>query len=266
MKKLKHLLEPRVKNPEFSEWSEEWKDQFLIDIKKIYDISSLDEFFKMHVSKLDDNQLSFLIMMNLNIVEKGCKYFDLIPSIDNYYQREPFKPSLPPRERELCIIRTGWLCQADYECIHHINSGLEVGLTVEEIIRIFGGPDALGWGPFDSAILRATDELHNDYFICDETWNILSEQYDEHQKLEFILLVGYYTKLAMFINSTGVYIEPMHSGYGELSEKINNDKRAKEGYEFVNEKAKIYRSEIVKGQFDIARTKLDNLRMKYDSE
>ena len=264
MKKLKYLFEPRVKNPEFSEWSEEHKDQFLIDVKKIYDMSSWDEFLKMDVSQLDDNQLFFLIMMNLNIVEKGGKYIDLYPFIDIYHQREPVKPSLPPRERELCIIRTGWLCQAGYECIHHIARGLEIGLTAEEIIRIFEGPDASEWGAHDSAILRATDELHKDYFICDDTWDTLSEQYDEHQKLEFTLLVGQYTKLAMFINSTGIDIETKHSGYAELSEKINNDKRAKEVYEFVNEIAKIYRNEIVEEQFDSARTKLNNLRMKYD--
>jgi len=262
MKRRKHIIVPRVKNPEFSEWS----DEGLSTIKNLFDISSLDDFLKMDVSHLDDDKFFFLILMNLNVIEKGSKYIDLYPFIDSHYQREPFKPSLPPRERELCIIRTGWLCQAGYECIHHIASGLEIGLTAEEIIRIFEGPDASEWGRHDSAILRATDELHNDYFICDDTWDKLSEQYDEHQKLEFTLLVGHYTKLAMFINSTGTDIETKHSGYAELSEKINNDKRAKKSYEYINTIARIYRDEIVEGQFDSARIKLNNLHMKYNSE
>ncbi|MHA2288243.1 MAG: carboxymuconolactone decarboxylase family protein [Promethearchaeota archaeon] len=266
MKEKERRLIPRVKNLEFSERTDEVKVEFLSDLKNLFDVSSMDDFLKMDISFLDDNKLFSLIAMNLNIIEKGSKYLDLYPFIHVHYKRERFKPTLPPRERELCIIRTGYLCQADYECIHHINVGLELGLTVDEIIRIFEGPDAPEWSRFDSAILRATDELHNNYFICDDTWDTLSEQYDEHQKLEFTLLVGQYTKLAMFINSTGTDIESAHSGYAELSEKMNNDKRVKKAYECINEIAKIYRNEIVEGQFDNARTKFKNVHMKYYSK
>ena len=137
---------------------------------------------------------------------------------------------------------------------------------MEEIIRIFEGSDAPEWGAFDSAVLRATDELHNNYFISDATWDVLSEQYDEHQKLEFILTVGRYTKLAMFLNTAGVQVAFTHSGFGELSEKINRDIRAKEIYEIDKEVAKIYRDEIVNGHFERAKEMLDKLTMKDEYE
>ena len=229
---------------------------------KSYGLSFPAELFTMDVSQLEDEKLDFLLMINLNVGKTGGKYDDLYPFIDAYYQREPFKSSIPAKERELIIIRTGWLCQAEYECIHHIIAGLNVGLTMEEIIRIFEGPNAPDWRPFDSAILRATDELHDNYFICDDTWSTLSEQYDEHQKLEFILLVGQYTKIAMLLNSAGVQVESKHEGYGELSEKINNDERCKIYYEFLKAITSIYRVEIIEEQFESARKELNNLLMR----
>ena len=44
--------------------------------------------------------------------------------------------TLPPRERELLILRTGWLCQAEYEWGQHVVFGKAAGLTDAEIARI----------------------------------------------------------------------------------------------------------------------------------
>ena len=51
---------------------------------------------------------------------------------------------LPARERELLILRTGYLCQAPYEWGQHVTIGLAAGLTDEEIARVAAGPDADG--------------------------------------------------------------------------------------------------------------------------
>ena len=40
--------------------------------------------------------------------------------------------TLPPRERELLILRIGWLCQAEYEWGQHVLFGREAGLTDQE--------------------------------------------------------------------------------------------------------------------------------------
>src|SRR5262249_13264158 len=52
------------------------------------------------------------------------------------------KSTLPARERELLILRIGWLCRAEYEFSQHMVIGRAVGLTDEEIDRIVDGPDA----------------------------------------------------------------------------------------------------------------------------
>ena len=46
------------------------------------------------------------------------------------------KSTLPPRERELVILRVGWRCNADYEFGQHITIGREAGVTDDEIRRL----------------------------------------------------------------------------------------------------------------------------------
>ncbi|MFX0081400.1 MAG: carboxymuconolactone decarboxylase family protein [Candidatus Hodarchaeota archaeon] len=203
----KRLSVPRVKPTVFKDLDENRKNNFLSNVAQFFGLSDPSQFFKMDISKLDEEKLFFLYSLNLNVNKTGNRYLDLFPFVAPHWLREPFESSIPPREREVCIIRTGWLCQVDYECIHHIFRGLITGITAEEIIKILEGPEAPGWNLHDALILRATDELHENYFLCDDTWSKLSEKYSEKQILELILTIGHYTKLAMFLNSTGVQVE-----------------------------------------------------------
>src|SRR5215470_1888303 len=62
---------------------------------------------------------------------------------------------LPAREREIVILRTGFLCKSGYEWTQHVAIGLRAGLTEAEIASIKKGADAPGWSAADSALLRA---------------------------------------------------------------------------------------------------------------
>src|SRR4030042_2597086 len=61
--------------------------------------------------------------------------------------------TLPPRDRETLILRTGWLCQAEYEWAQHVLIGKSNGLTDAEIEEIRQGPNDEHWSPFDAALL-----------------------------------------------------------------------------------------------------------------
>ena len=50
------------------------------------------------------------------------------------------KSTLPARERELAILRTGWLCRAEYEWGHHVAIGKDAGLSADEIKRVLRFP------------------------------------------------------------------------------------------------------------------------------
>src|SRR5688500_13939072 len=54
------------------------------------------------------------------------------------------KSMLPAREREIAILRMGWLCRAEYEWGHHVVIGKQAGLSDKDIKRIAEGPDAPG--------------------------------------------------------------------------------------------------------------------------
>lgn len=123
------------------------------------------------------------------------------------------KSSIDGREREILILRTGWLCKSEYEWGQHARIGLLVGLTTEEIKRIAAGPDAPGWQPFDQMLLRAADELHDDQFISDGTWNALAQRYNEQQLIDLIFTVGQYTLVSMALNTLGVQLEDGMQGF-----------------------------------------------------
>ncbi|MEE2638384.1 MAG: carboxymuconolactone decarboxylase family protein [Acidobacteriota bacterium] len=117
-----------------------------------------------------------------------------------------------PRERELLILRTAWLSRGDYIWGRHNVMGQDAGLSKEEVSRVTSGPDAAGWGEFDTALLRAADDLHTSRFVSDETWNTLAQRYSESQLREVVLIVGNYTQLSMFHNTLGAQLEPDVAG------------------------------------------------------
>jgi alkylhydroperoxidase family enzyme len=121
---------------------------------------------------------------------------------------------LPARDRELLILRTGWLCRSEYEWGQHVVIARGVGVTDEEIARLKVGAD--GWSdPFDATLVRAANELHDKGCITDETWNELAARYNEPQLIEVPMLVGHYHMVAFTLNSLGVQREPGVPGFEE---------------------------------------------------
>ena len=115
--------------------------------------------------------------------------------------------SLPPREREIVILRIGYLCRSGYEFTQHTRIGKREGLTAEEIDRIKQGAGAAGWSAAEQALIRAADELHADQFIGEATWRALSEHFDEKQRMDVVFTAGQYTQVSMMLNTFGVQLE-----------------------------------------------------------
>ncbi|HEY8574299.1 carboxymuconolactone decarboxylase family protein [Phenylobacterium sp.] len=113
---------------------------------------------------------------------------------------------LPAREREIVILRTGFLCKSGYEWTQHHRIGLREGLTEDEIARIKQGPDA-GWSPADAVLIRASDELHADQFITDATWAELKAHFSEKQCMDVVFTAAQYTQVSMFLNTFGVQLD-----------------------------------------------------------
>ncbi len=125
------------------------------------------------------------------------------------------KSSFPARERELAILRIGWLCRAEYEWGQHVLIGKQAGLLDEEIARIPSGPDADGWSDRDRVILSAVDELHADAFIGEPTWQALAANFETEQLLDLIFTVGQYNLVSMVLNTLGVQLDERLPGFPE---------------------------------------------------
>jgi 4-carboxymuconolactone decarboxylase len=118
-----------------------------------------------------------------------------------------FGSTLPARERELIILRTGYLCASGYEWAQHVAIARQASITDDDIARIAEGPDAKGWSADDSLLLEATDELVGDKFISGPTWEALTARWSDQQLMDIVFTVGQYTLVSMALNSFGVQIE-----------------------------------------------------------
>ena len=123
------------------------------------------------------------------------------------------KSTLPARDRELAILRVGWLCRAEYEWGQHVVIARAAGVSDAEIERVAAGADAPGWEKGDAALLRAVDELHGDAFVSDATFAELAARYDTRQILDLIFTVGQYQLVSMALNTLGVQLDPGVPGF-----------------------------------------------------
>lgn len=125
--------------------------------------------------------------------------------------------SLPPREREMLIVRTAWLRRGEYEWSQHVNYARALGLTDAEIDAIAEGPDAAIWQPDDAALLRSVDEICAVRYISDATWQTLSERFDRKQLMDLVFTVGAYDFHCMAFNTFGLQLEADLDGFPETT-------------------------------------------------
>lgn len=121
-----------------------------------------------------------------------------------------FKASLPEREREIAIIRTGALTRSEYEWGMHVSLYAErCGLTAAQIedLTLAARPSAALWSERERCVIAMVDELHHHSTISDATWAALRGHWPEDQIVELILSSGFYHMAAFFLNSMAVPLE-----------------------------------------------------------
>lgn len=123
-----------------------------------------------------------------------------------------YNGKIPPRERELAILRCGWLARAPYEWGEHVDIAKRNGLTNEEVERVTEGSSAPGWSEIDRAILRGVEEFIGDQALSDATWNTLAKHWDEAQLIEFPMMIGQYIATALIQNTLRVRLAPDNPG------------------------------------------------------
>lgn len=123
-----------------------------------------------------------------------------------------FQGTLPLPDRELAILRVGWLCGAPYEWGQHVGMARRAGLSAEQIERVREGSQASGWTAHERAIVRGVEELLEDKALSDETWDTLALTWDKAQLIEFPSMIGQYVAIAMVQNTLRTPLEVGNPG------------------------------------------------------
>ena len=135
------------------------------------------------------------------IVRHPEMYALFVPWIEQLIARS----KLPPRDREVLVLRTLGLGRDTYELHHHEMIARNAGMSDEDIrAATHGDADLPDWGRW---LLCAAEELVREQRIADATWEALAERYDEEQLMEVVFLVGCYATMAMLTRSFGMQVE-----------------------------------------------------------
>ncbi len=114
--------------------------------------------------------------------------------------------TLTPNHREMLIMRTALQSRSSFLWDKHLprlraagaNGGKVAGLLAVGLSR----------SNIEDTLLLAADELHANSFVTNETWQALSQSYNEHQLMDAVFTVAETTMLAGLVNSVGVEPEP----------------------------------------------------------
>ncbi|MDA1077312.1 MAG: carboxymuconolactone decarboxylase family protein [Proteobacteria bacterium] len=142
-----------------------------------------------------------------NIFKTLCNYPDLAKRWMVFANHILGKSKLAVRERELLILRIGYLCQAGYEWGQHVQIARAAGMSDAEIRSCKTGPATPDLSELDRLLLQACDELHADAFVSDETWKGLSGHLNQQQLMDVVFTVGQYNLVSMALNSFGVQLD-----------------------------------------------------------
>jgi 4-carboxymuconolactone decarboxylase len=128
------------------------------------------------------------------------------------------KGTLPARVRELVILRTAYRCNSVYEFGQHTLIGAGEGISEDEIRQLVMPIETSEFGPGERAVLHMVDELIDQKYVTDATWQSLTLDWDDGELLELLMLSGFYAMLAGVINSVQMENEPGAPGWPSTSD------------------------------------------------
>jgi len=136
----------------------------------------------------------FATLVRVPALVDGTKPFELYIARDS---------TLPPRHRELLILRTAWLMNNQFTWAEHVPLATTAGLTSSEIRQIAAGPES-GWKPLDAALLRLADQLFRNSSVSNDVWAVVSSGHDTLGVMDAVMTVADVISLSLLYNSLGV--------------------------------------------------------------
>jgi alkylhydroperoxidase family enzyme len=84
-----------------------------------------------------------------------------------------------------------------------------VGLTPEQVrATVDGDGSEAFWSESDRSLLRLADALHTTAHVDDALWAAVSKHFDEAQRVELVVLAGFYHTISFVVNALRIDGEP----------------------------------------------------------
>jgi alkylhydroperoxidase family enzyme len=115
---------------------------------------------------------------------------------------------LPPKLRELAILRVGNLAQSEYEFKQHTAVALQCGVGQKQIDEIADWAASEQFDERERAVLAYTDAVARDIRVRDETFARLRTFLNEEEIIELTAVIGYYGMACRILVALEVDLEP----------------------------------------------------------
>lgn len=112
-----------------------------------------------------------------------------------------FRSALPPRLSEFLILLTAREWQQQYEWHAHRQIAIEAGVAPAAVEAIAEGRRPPAMGTEESALYELFAELHRNHSVSDTTYAQAVAQFGERGVIDALGIIGYYTLLAMVMNT-----------------------------------------------------------------
>lgn len=112
-----------------------------------------------------------------------------------------YDTSLTPRLSELAILVTGRACSSPFEWYAHEIEARKAGIGDDVIAALLEQRMPLGVSDDDAAVITFATELNRCNSVSDATHRAAVARFGERTVVELTALVGYYTMVAMTLNT-----------------------------------------------------------------
>jgi alkylhydroperoxidase family enzyme len=132
----------------------------------------------------------------------------LVGPWQEFAQAMRFRVNAPARLRELMVVRSGKLLQAEYEWKHHWVAALEEGVTQEQLDALDGWKESDLFDTRERAVLALADDTASGTGASEATMRELATLFPTQEVAELVITAGFYAGVSRIINSFGVPLEP----------------------------------------------------------
>jgi 4-carboxymuconolactone decarboxylase len=119
-----------------------------------------------------------------------------------------FHGVLPPRLRELAILRVAELTGAQYEWAHHVPIARQAGVSEEQIAELTGWATSAHFDARERAVLAYADSVTTNVGVPDEVFSEARVHLGEAEVVELTLVAGYWGMVARMLVALQVDVEP----------------------------------------------------------